>query len=234
MLGAVFVPQWLSALHVRDEFTVFIKAKINKGGIIHTRQFAAVALDSGLLVDILPVADKKGKIFVEIPLSVLHKQQLHHLAFRVRNNKLEYFNNGRLQNSVSIPGMLEAIDDDPALTGDWNLRSAPGNVFPDDVRSFLFQRQLSGDIQDCKIFDRYVSDDELAQLSGVPALNYAAPLMPYEKALKAYREFHEASRRKDVEKSMELGKTMRMFMSDDPNRPVFHLPAPLDGIMDPA
>ena len=107
-------------------------------------------------------------------------------------------------------------------------------LLPKRAITWLYERFLTGSIDQIGIWRRALPDAEVAKLSGSSHLLAMRNPSDAQRCLDDYREFHEASRRKDVAATERLGLSMRAFMARDRQRPVYHLTAPMDGIFDPA
>ena len=218
-----------------ETLTVFARVKATKtGGLFHSNLFSLVIHESGLAVAILGVADAQGAMYREIPLSPLTLNAWHDVAVRYRAGFLDFVVDGKVLNHVSVPGKPRAILTGPTVLGGWRIDNPPVSSFPKPVIAFLFQRLFTGSMDHAAVWNRALTDGELAGLSGVSALTGPDSISDAQRCLADYHAFFTASRQKDTVACQRLGLSMRRFMARDPKRPTYHLTAPMDAILDPA
>ena len=84
------------------------------------------------------------------------------------------------------------------------------------------------------VWDRALSDGEVAFVSGVARLTASGPQTPFDQALLDYNAFFDASVAKDVAACGKLSRSLMEFAARDPERPIYHLSQPLGWLFDPA
>jgi sucrose-6-phosphate hydrolase SacC (GH32 family) len=215
--------------------SIYMRLRAEKpGGILHSSLISLVLHESGIVVAILGVEDAQGRMYREIPLSRFSLERWHDVVVRLGGGALDFVVDGRVMNSVKLAEKPAVLAPEPLLLGAWRVENVRLPEFPDEIVEFLFQRAFSGALDHVAIWKRRLSDAEVAELSGVPALEMAAESTDADRTLAAYRDFHSASRARDVAAVQLLGLAMRQFMARDRRRPIYHLTAPMDAILDPA
>ncbi len=203
------------------------------GGLIQHGLVSLVLLPSGMVVAILQIEDAAGHMFRELPLSFVGFDAWHDLVLRINKQVVEFFIDGIIRQRVTITEKLKTIDRAPVTLGCWTVNNPPLPGFPQHVQDYLFQRRFTGKMDYAACWNRALTDHEVATLCRRERIGTAGP-QPGHPAILAYNDFHDASRRKDISACEKLGLAMRHFMASDRKRPVYHLTAPMDGILDPA
>ncbi len=205
-----------------DAFTIDVRMKAEgRGGLVQTSLASLVLHESGILVALLSV----DGMYLEVPLSPVTFHAWHDLRLRWEQGRLELVIDGALVDRVSVSGRLTPLDDGPTRIGGWKMPYPAVPGFARSAIAWLFERPFHGLIDRLTIWDRAVRGPEHEG----PAAD-----TPARRCLAEYRAFHDASRAKDVAAAERLGLSMRRFMARDPRRPVYHLTAPMGGILDPA
>jgi hypothetical protein len=190
--------------------------------------------ESGIVVCILGVKDPRGRMYLEVPFSRVTLNEWHDIVVRYRRGILDFMVDGQIRNSVRIAETPTVLEPGPLLMGAWRAGNVPLPDFSESVVAFLFRRVFTGMIDHAAIWNRALSDSEVARLAGVSALAKAEQSSSAQDCLEDYWEFHCASRSQDAARCERLGLSMRAHMARDKRRPVYHLTAPADAILDPA
>ena len=146
---------------------------------------------------------------------------------------------GRIVWLVEIGERPRAIFAGPTIIGGWRVADPPLPEFPMEIVDGIFRRLFAGAIDHAAFWNRALADREVAELSGVAALEEGAAEDGAEHnasavaALEQYNAFYDASRARNVERCRELGREMRRHMARDARRPIYHLTAPMGFIQDP-
>ncbi|MFC2123812.1 GH32 C-terminal domain-containing protein [Bacteroidota bacterium] len=220
-----------------SDFSIYLRVKpLKSGGLLRTDLFSLVIHESGLVIGILGVRDLMGSMYREIPFTKISMNEWHDVIIRFRAGYIDFVLDGNLLNHIRIPQETQVIDPGPILLGGWQIDDPPLSGFPDHVIAFLFQRFFEGSMDHVVIWTRALSDFDIAQLCKVNTIEKSSKISIDEssKCLNDYLKFFDASRNKDVVTCEQLGLSMRTFMAKDPKRPVYHLTAPMDAILDPA
>ncbi|NIJ55028.1 GH32 C-terminal domain-containing protein [Dyadobacter arcticus] len=218
-----------------ENFTLALRVKLSKsGGLIKTNLCSIILHPSGLLLARLPVSDSAGTLSREFPLSFLEFDKWYDLVLRVDHGKLNFIADGIVQFQDQFSEKLKVIDEDPLLIGAWRIEEPPGAALPQAAKDWLYERPFKGEIDHVAIWNRVLTDEEIAKLCDVKVITKPSKETEVQKTLRAYSDFHNASRSKNVREAEKLGQVMRKFMVTDPKHPLYHLSAPMDGLFDPA
>ncbi len=205
-----------------EAFTLDLRVQaLGRGGLIQTGLASLVLHESGILVAILPL----DGMYREIPLSPITFQRWHDLRLRWKEGTLDLVIDGVRTDRIRITGRLVPLDDGPTRIGGWKMPNPAVAGFAPSAVAWLFERPFHGLIDRVTIWDRAVGEAEdvgLELASGA------------RRCWADYRDFYDASRAKNVDAAERLGHSMRQFMAQDPRRPIYHLTAPMGGILDPA
>jgi beta-fructofuranosidase len=232
--------RWLSfyekePLFEKDEGTVVIRFFPEKpGGILFTDRLSIVLHGSGILIVVVCIRDTIGTMYREIPFSFIDFNKWHNLVLRYQSESVELILDGVIQGKAELGGSLESDNSSTAFFGKWRLDKMPLPGFPENVVDNLSQRIFTGKIDHIAIWKRSLKDSEVEMFFTAREIKSPDPIPDYQKCIEAYRSFHAASRKKDVNETTNLGLSMRKYMALDRKRPVYHLTAPMDAIFDPA
>ena len=245
---------WLSTgpatggVHLSAEaFTACVRLRADEpGGVFYTNLFALLIHGDdhgeGLLVAHLGVGSSEGALYREVLLGTIRLRAWHDLIIRY-----QYFDQGASELSLTCDGRIvwrvairerpQAIFAGPTIVGGWRIQDPPLPDFPMEIVDGIFRRLFAGAIDHAAFWNRALDDGEVAQLSGVAALEDSAEAghdgSATSAALADYNAFYDASRARDVDRCRELGRAMRRHLARDPNRPIYHLTAPMGFIQDP-
>jgi sucrose-6-phosphate hydrolase SacC (GH32 family) len=240
--GAGGIPVARAIPHSADAMTWAVRVKAAKGGgILRTPAFSLLIHPSGIAVVLLGVEDAGGLMLREIPLQPLAFGSWHDLLLRYARTAatppagtLDFIVDGAVLIRVPVAGALREVFPEPALLGGWTMAWPGEPEIPAHATRWLYERPLTGALDHVALWTRALGDAEAAQLCGVEELSGPPGESAAARCLSAYRDFHDASRRKDVAACERLGAAMRRHMARDPRRPVYHLTAPMDTLFDPA
>jgi sucrose-6-phosphate hydrolase SacC (GH32 family) len=229
---------WLSSaatLSATPAMTFCVRVQPAKtGGLLWTSPFSLVLHESELAIGVAGVADAAGRRYSELPLSHLRMREWQDVVVRCEKGWLDFIVNGELLNRMPLTDAPQELLRGPILLGAWRIHEPAVPGFAPSAVKWLFERVFSGLIDHAGIWNRALSDKEIAQLCGTTAIKPMPAMSEAQQCLAAYREFETASRAGNVEECKRLGLAMRAFMARDPRRPTYHLTAPMDGILDPA
>ncbi|RYG33003.1 hypothetical protein EON81_19295 [bacterium] len=223
--GATFTGEGWLAFSPTAPTSVSIRARVDRpGGLFATETLSLVVMEGGLVVALVGMGDAEGEMLRELPLGFIPMGEWHDLAFLLVDGRLEFYADGELKLAPEIGGEPAVVFQGPTMLGGWKIPDPALPGFPPHVVDMLFQRLFAGAIES---FETGTADfSRRSRETGDES--FATPI------LADYRAFHDASRRKDVAACAALGQRMRRFMASDPQRPIYHLTAPTDAILDPA
>ena len=236
-----------------ESFTACVRLRADKpGGVFYTNLFALLIhgddRGEGLLVAHLGVCSGESALYREVLLGTIRLGVWHDLIVRYRRRdpggadggELSLACDGRIVWLVEIGERPRAIFAGPTIIGGWRVADPPLPEFPMEIVDGIFRRLFAGAIDHAAFWNRALDDREVAELSGVAALEEGPAEDGAEhnasaaaKALAQYNAFYDASRARDVERCRELGREMRRHMARDARRPIYHLTAPMGFIQDP-
>ena len=236
-----------------ESFTTCVRLRADKpGGVFYTNLLALLIhgddRGEGLLVAHLGVCSGESALYREVLLGTVRLGVWHDLIVRYRRRdpggadggELSLACDGRIVWLVEIGEHPRAIFAGPTIIGGWRVADPPLPEFPMEIVDGIFRRLFAGAIDHAAFWNRALDDREVAELSGVAALEEVAAedgaghdASPAAKALAQYNAFYDASRARDVERCRELGREMRRHMARDARRPIYHLTAPMGFIQDP-
>ena len=236
-----------------ESFTTCVRLRADKpGGVFYTNLFALLIhgddRGEGLLVAHLGVCSGESALYREVLLGTMRLGVWHDLIVRYRRRdpggadggELSLACDGRIVWLVEIGERPRAIFAGPTIIGGWRVADPPLPEFPMEIVDGIFRRLFAGAIDHAAFWNRALDDREVAELSGVAALEEGPAEDGAEhnasaaaKALAQYNAFYDASRARDVERCRELGREMRRHMARDARRPIYHLTAPMGFIQDP-
>ena len=235
-----------------ESFTTCVRLRADKpGGVFYTNLFALLIhgddRGEGLLVAHLGVYSGESALYREVLLGTIRLGVWHDLIVRYRRRdpggaeggELSLACDGRIVWLVEIGEHPRAIFAGPTIIGGWRVADPPLPEFPMEIVDGIFQRLFAGAIDHAAFWNRALEDREVAELSGVAALEEGAAEggaghdASAVAALAQYNAFYDASRARDVERCLELGREMRRHMARDARRPIYHLTAPMGFIQDP-
>lgn len=217
------------------ELTLFVRVRPDKpGGLLHTSALALLIHDNGLAMAFVGQQDGERQFYRDVLLGPVTLGERHDLVLRARAGTLEFFCDGVLSNRVPLAHRLCPVLPNQTIVGGWRVDDPPLPDFPQWIIEFVFQRLFSGRIEQAAAWDRALSDDDVARLSGVNAIDSTSRDTDWHRCLDAYTEFALSSESLDVDTCSELGARMRRQMALDPQRPTYHLTAPMGWISDPA
>lgn len=225
---------WLSigALHAkelraRDATTLYVRAFLQETdgwGTLLFSDFISLAVHKGgLAVAFLGQRTGEGVTFREVPLGTLKKGRWLDLIVRMSHQRLELFCNGVLKSSVPFGKELGVPFESDLLIGAFR-----------GARSERFQCLSNAKIDTISIWDRLLTDAQVAFLSGLTEAQLRRENDPADQAIAAYNRFYDASEAKDLALCRSLELSMREFMRQDATRPTYHLTAPVGWIFDPS
>ena len=236
-----------------ESFTTCVRLRADKpGGVFYTNLFALLIhgddRGEGLLVAHLGVCSRESALYREVLLGTMRLGVWHDLIVRYRRRdpggaeggELSLACDGRIVWLVEIGEHPRAIFAGPTIIGGWRVADPPLPEFPMEIVDGIFRRLFAGAIDHAAFWNRALDDREVAELSGVAAIEEGPAEDAAEhnasaaaKALAQYNAFYDASRARDVERCRELGREMRRHMARDARRPIYHLTAPMGFIQDP-
>ena len=207
-----------------DALTFCIRARLSgPGGLFFSDYFSLVTFDKGLVIAFLGSETPEGKVYREIPLGFIKFNQWHDLIIRYGGDKLELFSDGELLNVVLIKERLCSPFESVAAMGCFRAYRTTRTI-----------RQMAGMVDHLFLWDRAITDQEVALLSGRESLKPQVAASDADKCIKAYNDFFDASVARDIEACKRLDLEMRKFMDRDMNRPKYHITAPMGWMFDPA
>ena len=235
-----------------ESFTACVRLRADKpGGVFYTNLFALLIhgddRGEGLLVAHLGVCSGESALYREVLLGTIRLGVWHDLIVRYRRRdpggadagELSLACDGRIVWLVEIGERPRAIFAGPTIIGGWRVANPPLPEFPMEIVDGIFRRLFAGAIDHAAFWNRALADREVAELSGVAALEEGAAEdgaghnASAVAALAQYNAFYDASRARDLERCRELGREMRRHMARDARRPIYHLTAPMGFIQDP-
>ena len=231
-----------------EAFSACVRLRADEpGGVFYTNLFALLIHGDdhgeGLLVAHLGVRSGEGALYREVLLGTIRLGVWHDLIVRYQyfdqgGSELALTCDGRIVWRVAIRERPQAIFAGPTIVGGWRIQDPPLPEFPMEIVDGIFRRLFAGAIDHAAFWDRALDDREVAELSGVTALQDGAEAghdgSAAASALADYNAFYDASRARDVERCGDLGSAMRSYLARDPNRPIYHLTAPMGFIQDPS
>jgi sucrose-6-phosphate hydrolase SacC (GH32 family) len=187
---------------------------------------------SGLAIAILGVKTPQGRVYRELPLAMIDRGGWLDLALRVGDGRVEFFCNGQLKCTIPLGQSLA-----PLFKKNQSMTIGAMRGFGNEP--MLSEGKLERGVGIMKtatvaMWDRALSDGEIAFLSGVTQLETAGKKTPFDQALLDYNAFFDASLAKDVAACGKLSRSLMEFAARDPERPIYHLSQPLGWILDPA
>ena len=207
-----------------DALTFCIRARLSgPGALFFSDYFSLVTFDKGLVIAFLGSETPEGKVYREIPLGFIKFNQWHDLIIRYDGDKLECFADGELLNAVLIKERLCSPFESAANIGCFRAYRATRTI-----------RQMIGIVDHLFLWDRAITDKEVALLSGRDSLKPQAALSDADRCVRAYNDFFDASVARDIEACKRLDLEMRNFMDRDAARPKYHITAPMGWMFDPA
>ncbi len=234
---------WLSADGISGEIieysssgmSICARIKAEKpGGVFRTNIFSLNIHDGGLLIGWLGLGIGGRKWYTQIPFGKIEFGKWYDLVFLFKTGMLEVFANGSLMDSVRLVQEPCIVSSGSIMIGGWRIQDLSFKAFPEDTVDGIYSALFTGLIDHVAFWNRAITDSEIASLSAVRKLKRKIAKSAWRKCLKDYQEYHEASVAKDVKKCERLGLSIRRFMARDPQRPVYHLTAPLGWLLDPA
>ena len=218
-----------------EAFSIAVRLNATEeGGIFYTNLFSLVLFGQGLLIGLLGTGSGDCALVRDIPMTRIAYNRWHDLVVRLANGRLECFVDGALMDRLPLPGPPRAVLRGPTVIGAWQVHDPPLPAFPASIIDGVFTSPFHGRIDHAMFWNRALTDEEIAALSGVEALTAPDRHADRQKAINDYRAFHDASRRKDVAACEGLGLSMRRFLARDARRPIYHLTAPLGFLSDPS
>jgi len=231
---------WLSAAAESvtlspEEWTVCIRMRAQAaGGLLHTGLFSLLLHEDGLAVGFLGVEEGKSRMYRELLFSRIQSGQWHDLIVRYANGEVSFFSDGVLLNRIRVHERLRPVLLGPMIIGGWRIEDPPLPDFPEWIVDSVFQRLFTGAIDHAALWNRAITDAEVARLSETESVGVGRPDADWQRCLDSYHSFYSASRTRDVRTCKQLGLTMRQYMARDPRKPIYHLTAPMGWISDPA
>ena len=210
-----------------DALTLCARARFEPGaaGTLFFSDFLTLGVHpSGLAIALLGVQTPQGKVYREMPLAMVKRGGWLDLVLRVGDGRVEFFCDGELKCTIPLRQSLAA-----PFTNELRIGAIKWNG-----GSWLGAEWGTKKIATVAVWDRAISDGEIAFLSGVARLTAPGPQTPFDQALLGYNEFFDASVAKDVAACGKLSRSLMEFAARDPERPVYHLSQPLGNILDPA
>ncbi len=232
------------------------------GGVFSTNTFILNIHNDGLLIGWIGLHIGKRKWYTQIPFGKIEFNKWHDLVFRIyskegglssppirrlensrsvegknkrqKSFRIEVFANGSLMDVVRIKEEPTAVSTGPVIIGGWKIQDLAFKAFPDETMEGIYSSKFTGLIDHVAFWNRAITDPEIATISGISKINRKIAKSAWRKCLKDYQEFHETSVARNVKKCEKLGLSMRRFMAKDPQRPIYHLTAPVGWLMDPA
>ena len=187
-----------------DEASLYVRAWVGPqgtGGIFFSDFLALVIHPSGLVIAFLGAKTPEGRVFREMPLGNVQRDQWLDLVVRIGGGHLDFACNGELISSIPIRQKLCAPFDDDLLVGAFKCSK------PD-----LYGTAMPRPFTDCRIdtvalWHRRLSDDQVAFLSGVEQLKEPGVRDDLAQAFLDYNAFFDASVDKDVDTCSTLWRS---------------------------
>ena len=216
-----------------DALTLYARAWFSpkSAGTLLFSDFLTLGIHpSGLAIALLGVKTPNGKVYRELPLAMVEKDQWLDLVLRVGKGRLDFFCNGRLVRTISIRQSLASPFTNELRVG--KMRWLPSKE--KDAMGHPWCEIGNKKIATVALWDNVISDRQVAFLSGVEKLAPSAKETPFDKAMVDYNRFFDASVEKDVATCGKLHRSLQQLAVKDPARPIYHLSQPLGWLFDPA
>lgn len=236
--AAVLSESWLSlspsranSLHREgDPVTLYIRSWIGPdgNGPLFFTDFLALAVDgNGLVIGSLGARTPQGKTFRVLLLGKVEKETWLDLVVCVSKDRLDFYCNGLLRSSIPLHQEVCSPFEDSLAIGA-RLWDGP------DLHVHPVTTVHNARFDTVALWERLLSDKEIAFLSGVDKISRPAAQSPFDQAVQDYNDFFDASLNKDVATCDKLTNSIREFTDQDPFRPIYHLTPPVGAIFDPA
>ena len=160
----------------------------------------------------------QGKVYREMPLAMVDRGGWLDLVLRVGDGRVEFFCNGQLKCTIPLRQSLSAP---------FNGQSLSIGAMRWRVNGTLFNYERgTKKISTVAVWDRAISDGEIAFLSGSARLAASAQQTPFDQALLDYNAFFDASLAKDVAACGKLSRSLMEFAARDPDAQSTTCPSP--------
>ena len=215
-----------------DALTLYVRAQFEQGaaGTLFYSDFLTLGVHpSGLAIALLGVKTPKGKVYREMPLAQVERGGWLDLVVRIGKGRVNFYCNGELKTSVPLKQKLVSpfANEIRIRRLGWR-RGKVERWRPYNDESGILK------IATLAVWDKAISDRELAYLSGVEKLAPAGKETPYDKSMLEYNKFFDASVEKDVATCGKLSLSLEEMAAKDPSRPIYHLSQPLGWLYDPS
>lgn len=143
---------------------------------------------------------------------------------RVGKKRLDFFCNGVLQSTIPIHQELSSPFDIDLLV----------NAFKNENHHTTITGHLDAKFDAVALWDLFLTDNQVAFLSGVGKVNLSKTMTPLDQAILDYNAFFDASVNKDTATCNKLWKSLWKLAAQDNSRPIYHLSQPFGFVHDPA
>ena len=213
-----------------DQVSLHVRARVGPegAGTLFFSDFISLAVHpKGWAICYLGLRTPHGKVYREMPLCRLARGRWWDLVLRVGDGGLDLFCNGHCESSIPIKQQLCSPFEDVLQIGAF-MWSGP------DLYEFGAPALSDGLIDTVALWGHFLSDSEVARLSGLDHVTSKVNPSPLDQAVQDYNAFFDASVEKDIDTCAALWESLRRTAAADPCRPLYHLTQPFGTIYDPA
>ena len=215
-----------------DALTLYVRARYEPGaaGTLFYSDFLTLGVHpSGLAIALLGVQTPQGKVYREMPLAKVERGGWLDLVLRIGQGRVNFYCNGELK--ISLPLLQKLVS---PFANELRIRRMGWRRGKVEIWRPFNDESGTIRIATLALWDKSISDRELAFLSGVEKLAPAGKESPFDKAIVEYNKFFDASVEKDVATCGKLSRSLEEMAAKDPSRPIYHLSQPLGWLYDPS